>query len=71
MVEGKHLRVGAKSLGLPVWIDNHGIDLLHDPELNESLAFTGMEREPTVGTCAICGRPLTQDGQRRMPSLSR
>src|SRR4029077_5733267 len=21
-----------------------------------------MEREPTVGTCAICGRPLTQVG---------
>src|SRR5438552_4847634 len=31
-------------------------------ELNESLAFTGMEPEPTVGTCAICGRPLTQVG---------
>src|SRR5438477_7734792 len=26
------------------------------------LAFTGMEPEPTVGTCAICGRPLTQVG---------
>src|SRR4029078_12678414 len=23
---------------------------------------SGMEREPTVGTCAICGRPLTQIG---------
>ncbi|HJW37278.1 MAG TPA: protein kinase [Candidatus Udaeobacter sp.] len=42
---------------------NHGIGLLHEPELNKSLAFTGMEREPTVGACAICGRPLTQDGR--------
>jgi len=31
-------------------------------ELSESLAFSGMEPEPTVGTCAICGRPLTQVG---------
>src|SRR6266568_732097 len=31
-------------------------------ELNRALAFTGMEPEPTVGTCAICGRPLTQVG---------
>jgi len=31
-------------------------------DLNRELAFTGMEREPTVGTCAICGRPLTQVG---------
>src|SRR6266700_3741101 len=31
-------------------------------DLNRALAFTGMEREPTVGTCAICGRPLTQVG---------
>src|SRR5437763_14866734 len=29
-------------------------------ELNRQLAFTGME--PTVGACAICGRPLTQVG---------
>ena len=42
---------------------NHGIGLLHEPKLNESLAFTGMERDPTVGTCAICGRPLSQDGR--------
>ena len=42
---------------------NHGIGLLHEPKLNESLAFTGMERDPAVGTCAICGRPLTQDGR--------
>src|SRR6266850_1141014 len=31
-------------------------------ELSRQLAFTDMEREPTVGTCAICGRPLTQVG---------
>src|SRR5258705_8286906 len=42
---------------------NHGIGLLHEPKLNESLAFTGMERDPAVGTCAICGRPLSQDGR--------
>ena len=42
---------------------NHGIGLLHEPKLNESLAFTGMERNPAVGTCAICGRPLSQDGR--------
>jgi serine/threonine protein kinase/Tfp pilus assembly protein PilF len=42
---------------------NHGIGLLHEPKLKESLAFTGMERDPAVGTCAICGRPLSQDGR--------
>src|SRR5207244_1703859 len=31
-------------------------------DLNRALAFAGMEPEPTVGTCAICGRPLTQVG---------
>src|SRR5438270_2449649 len=31
-------------------------------DFNRALAFTGMEPEPTVGTCAICGRPLTQVG---------
>jgi hypothetical protein len=41
---------------------NDGIGLLHEPELNESLAFTGMERNPAVGTCAICGGPLSQVG---------
>jgi Protein kinase domain len=40
-----------------------GIGLLHEPKLNESLAFTGIERDPAVGTCAICGQPLTQDGR--------
>src|SRR6476646_5946580 len=42
---------------------NHGIGLLHEPKLNESLAFAGMERDPAVGTCAICGRPLSKDGR--------
>src|SRR6266702_1089360 len=40
----------------------NGIDLTRGSELNRALAFTGMEPEPTVGTCAICGRPLTQVG---------
>jgi serine/threonine protein kinase/Flp pilus assembly protein TadD len=38
------------------------IDLMRGADLNRALAFTGMEPEPTVGTCAICGRPLTQIG---------
>jgi len=40
----------------------NGIDPAGDSDLNGALAFTGMEPEPTVGTCAICGRPLTQVG---------
>src|SRR5258705_6718544 len=40
----------------------NGIDLMRGSELNEALAFSGMERNPTVGTCAICGRQLTQVG---------
>jgi serine/threonine protein kinase/Flp pilus assembly protein TadD len=40
----------------------NGIDLTRGSDLSRALAFTGMEREPTVGTCAICGRPLTQVG---------
>src|SRR5881398_2922609 len=40
----------------------NGIDLMRGSDLDRALAFTGMEREPTVGTCAICGRPLTQVG---------
>src|SRR5713101_5301211 len=40
----------------------NGIDLMRGSDLNRALAFTGMELEPTVGTCAICGRPLTQVG---------
>jgi serine/threonine protein kinase/Flp pilus assembly protein TadD len=40
----------------------NGIDLMRGADLNGALAFTGMEPEPTVGTCAICGRPLTQVG---------
>src|SRR5213596_865337 len=40
----------------------NGIDLTRGSDLDRALTFTGMEREPTVGTCAICGRPLTQVG---------
>src|SRR5882724_2231598 len=40
----------------------NGIDLMRGSDLNRALAFTGMEREPTVGKCPICGRPLTQVG---------
>src|SRR5712671_588564 len=40
----------------------NGIDLTRGSGSNRALAFTGMEPEPTVGTCAICGRPLTQVG---------
>jgi serine/threonine protein kinase/Tfp pilus assembly protein PilF len=40
----------------------NGIDLTRGSDLNRRLAFTGMEGEPTVGACAICGRPLTQVG---------
>src|SRR5438132_36726 len=51
---------GNQSNGTGV-IEN-GIDLTRGSDLDRGLAFTGMEREPTVGTCAICGRPLTQVG---------
>src|SRR6266403_406602 len=51
---------GSHSNGSGV-IEN-GIDLTRGSDLNRALAFTGMEPEPTVGTCAICGRPLTQVG---------
>src|SRR5438552_5130764 len=40
----------------------NGIDLTRGSDLDRGLAFTGMEPEPTVRTCAICGRPLTQVG---------
>jgi serine/threonine protein kinase/Flp pilus assembly protein TadD len=40
----------------------NGIDLTRGSDLSRAFAFTGMEPEPTVGTCAICGRPLTQVG---------
>src|SRR5437870_511327 len=42
----------------------NGIDLTHSSDLNRAFAFTGMEREPTVGTCAISGQPMTQPGQK-------
>ena len=38
------------------------MDLLRKSELNGSSRRSGMEREPNVGICAICGRPLTQVG---------
>src|SRR3954462_10571973 len=41
----------------------NGIDVTPSSDLNRVFAFTGMEREPTSGACAICGRPLTQDGK--------
>ena len=41
---------------------NCGIDQALIPELNRPPTFTEMEPEPTVGTCPICGRPLTQVG---------
>src|SRR5882724_355538 len=52
----------------------NGIDLTRGSDLNRAFAFAGMEREPTVGTCAISGQPLTQPGQkherlRRLVSL--
>ncbi|MFL6598106.1 MAG: protein kinase domain-containing protein, partial [Chthoniobacterales bacterium] len=52
---------GTHSNGIDV-IEN-GIDLIRGSDLNRPLAFTGMEREPTAGACAICGRSLTQDGR--------
>ena len=41
----------------------NGVDPTRSSDLNRAFAFTGMEREPTSGACAICGRPLTQDGK--------
>src|SRR6476660_6475104 len=52
---------GTHSNGTGV-IEN-GIDLIRASDLDRALGFAGMEREPTVGACAICGRPLTQDGR--------
>jgi TolB-like protein len=52
---------GTHSNGTGV-IEN-SIDLIRGSDLNRALSFTGMEREPTVGACAICGRLLTQDGK--------
>ena len=56
----KHLP--ARTRTVPDVIEN-GIDLIRGSDLDRALGFTGMEREPTVGVCAICGRPLTQDGR--------
>ena len=46
-----------------IGVIENGIDLIGGSDLDRALGFTGMEREPSVGTCAICGRPLTQDGR--------
>ena len=54
----KHLPEHSNGTGA---IEN-GIDLTRGSDLNRPPTFTGMEPEPTVGTCAICGRPLTQVG---------
>src|SRR5215475_11790912 len=40
-----------------------GIDLRRGSDSNRALAFTGMEPDPAVGMCAICGRALAQDGR--------
>src|SRR5205823_4747128 len=42
----------------------NGIDPTRSSDLNRAFAFTGMEREPTVRTCAISGQPLMQPGQK-------
>src|SRR6184192_712966 len=42
----------------------NGIDPTRSSDLKRAFAFTGMEREPTVGTCAVSGKPLTQPGQK-------
>src|SRR6266446_2416406 len=42
----------------------NGIDLTRSSDLNRAFAFTGMEREPTIGPCAVSGKPLTQPGQK-------
>src|SRR6476659_6930809 len=46
-----------------IGVIENGIDLIGGSDLDRALGFTGMEREPSVGVCAICGRPLTQDGR--------
>src|SRR5256714_154416 len=56
----KRIRLGFNDGG---GIINHGIGLLHEPQLNTSLPVIDMERDAAPGTCAICGRPLTQDGR--------
>src|SRR6266481_3432751 len=42
----------------------NGIDPTRSSDLNRAFAFTGMEREPTIGPCAVSGKPLTQPGQK-------
>jgi len=42
----------------------NGIDPTRSSDLKRAFAFTGMEREPTIGPCAVSGKPLTQPGQK-------
>ena len=55
-------RVQARNHSIGTGAIENGIDLMRGSDLNRALTFAGMEPEPTVGTCAICGRPLTQVG---------
>jgi serine/threonine protein kinase/Tfp pilus assembly protein PilF len=45
-----------------ICVTENGIDVMRGSELDKRPTLIGMEREPTVGTCTICGRPLTQVG---------
>src|SRR3954469_20684037 len=52
----------------------NGVDLPRSSDLTRAFAFTGMERDPTVGPREISGQPLTQPSQkherlRRLVSL--
>ena len=69
-VEWNHRRSTHVAMAPGADFEARGIDLTApDPRsLNRVDCIYRMEREPTVGACAICGRPLTQGG---MPSLSR
>src|SRR6184192_4528844 len=42
----------------------NGIDPTRSSDLKRAFAFTGMEREPAIGPCAVSGKPLTQPGQK-------
>src|ERR1700752_612183 len=58
------LEKGMGHLNDGVSLINDSVDLLSKSALNELSTLSGMEREPTAGTCAICGRPLTQVGRK-------
>src|SRR2546421_2155231 len=42
----------------------NGIDPTRSSDLKRAFAFTGMEREPAIGPCAVSGKPLTQPGHK-------